>query len=264
MKVNSIIKASLVSAVMFVGFSACEKVEGPGGQASITGNVSGTILSNSGNTDAEAEVTTITFTPGALIDDNDYWLINHPNGNQYYIWYDNSNWVGGDPFLTGRIGIKVDYDFSESNATIAANTLSAMQSIANNDFSVAINNDILTVTCLTVGQTPDAEDMNSPFAIDVQTQGSSFSQGTSSNVYGPIIDERVYIIYGDDDYYSDIVRTDSQGNYHFNYLEVGDYRMYSFSTDSLNPNGLLKQIEVSVEIGDKKDNVTAPQIIIVK
>ena len=40
--------------------------------------------------------------------------------------------------------------------------------------------------------------------------------------------------------------------------------MYAFSADTLNPNDFLKQIEVSVEISDKKDNITAPQITIVK
>lgn len=259
---KTIITISLFATSLFL-FNACNKAEGPGGGASITGNVAGITLGNSGS-NPSAEVTTVTCTPGSVIDDNDYWLINAANGNQYYIWYDNSNWIGGDPALSGRIGIKIDYDFSQNNTLIAANTAAAISTSANSDFIVLLNNDILTITNVSFGQVVDAEDMTSPMAIDVQTQGAGGTIGTGSGVTGPIIDERVYIIYGEDQYYSDIARTDENGNYQFKYLEKGNYRLYAFSIDTLNNNGFDKQIEVSVEIKDKKEELIAPIIEVVK
>ncbi|MBL1281506.1 MAG: hypothetical protein COA33_014620 [Fluviicola sp.] len=254
---KTIKQLSIFASVAIIGLSSCKKIEGPGGRASISGNVSGVITNNSTPT---AETTTITCTPGAVIDDNDYWLINAANGNQYYIWYDNSNWVGGDPALSGRIGIKVDYNFSQSNAVIASNTSAAMNALASSDFTIVLNNDILTITNVGIGQVPDAEDMTSPMAIDVQTQGAG-STGSGSTATVPIVDERVYIIYGDDDYYSDIARTDASGNYHFNYLEEGNYRLYAFS---INTNGIKEQIEVTVEIASKKEEAIAPDLVLMK
>ena len=197
-----------------LSLNSCKKVEGPGGQASISGILTGLITGNSGSEDLAAEVTTVTCTPGAIIDDNDYWIINSPTGNLYYIWYDNSNWVGGDPALSGRIGIKVDYNFSQNNATVALNTAAAILSAASSEFSIITVNDILTITNLNFGQVADAEDMTSPMAVDVQTQGSS-AAGSPTGVEGPIADERVYIVYGDDVYYGESIRTDAEGKYQF-------------------------------------------------
>lgn len=42
-------------------------------------------------------------------------------------------------------------------------------------------------------------------------------------------DEDVYIIYGDNDFYSDKVKTDDKGYYEFNGLQKGDYKIYVFS-----------------------------------
>ena len=81
---------------------------------------------------------------------------------------------------------------------------------------------------------------------------------------GPIVDERVYLIYGDEDYYSESVRTDANGDYQFKGLNRGTYRVYAFSGDTLNPGGMLQQVEVSSEIANKKEVVQAPALFVVK
>ena len=257
-----IIKQLSILAAGLMLFSACSKAPGQGGNSSITGNLRGFIGGSSGD-DPRQEVTTVTFTEGALIDDNTYWLLNAPNGNLYYIWYDNTNWLGNDPALSGRTGIQVIYDFTQSNTTIATNTMTALQGATGSDFSYTINGDIITITAAENGNVADAEDMATPFAIDVLQQGKD---GTSGDVGGeaPIADERVYLICGDEDFYSESVRTDSEGNYQFRGLRKGSYKVFAFSVDTTSSSGLLTQLEVSAEITKNKEVVQAPQLNIIK
>ena len=44
----------------------------------------------------------------------------------------------------------------------------------------------------------------------------------------PLMDARVYIIYGDHDFYDDDVRTGPDGLFVFSWLRKGDYRVYAF------------------------------------
>ena len=147
--------------------------------------------------------------------------------------------------------------------TIASNTAAAITTIAGADFSVSVNNDILTITNTTLGEVTDADDVNTPFVVDVINQGKSGAAGTSSSVEGPIIDERVYIIYGDEDFYSESVRTDENGKYQFKGLQKGNYRIYAFSEDTLSLTGTLMQVEVNAEIKKNKEVVEAPELYIV-
>lgn len=264
MKVNRRFIAVPIMLMIAMGMVACSKDPGSGGTSSIKGNVHGLILSSGGSSDPVAEVTTVICAEGAVIDDNDYWLLNSPNGNLYYIWYDNTNWVGGDPSLAGRTGIKVTYDFNQTNVTVANSTVAAIQSVAGNDFSISQNADILTITCTDFGQVADAEDINSPMAIDVQQQGSGGISSGVTGVEGPIADERVYLIYGEEDFYSEDVRTDADGNYQFKGLRKGEYRVYVFSADTTNPNGFLTQVESAVTITKNKQVVDAGQLYMIK
>jgi hypothetical protein len=251
-------------------FSSCKKIEGPGGTSSITGNLSGLTIKTSGNNQAEQEVTTIICTHadgvgGSILDNSDYFILNTPNGGtNYYVWYENTNWLGQDPNLSGRTGIKVTYSNSESNVTIAINTEAAITAAASADFTVSILNDMLTVTNVAFGEVADADDMNTPFSVDVLNQGKSAVIGSTTSIEGPMVDERVYIIYGEEDFYSESVRTDANGDYQFTGLTRGDYRIYAFSVDTLSPTLAQKQVEVSATIANKKEVVSAPALYIVK
>jgi hypothetical protein len=77
------------------------------------------------------------------------------------------------------------------------------------------------------------------------------------------IDEDVYIIYGDDVTYSDQTSTDMNGYYEFNYLYPGSYTVYSVSDDtSVTSTSQEITVQQSIEITDKKDIVTAPDLVI--
>lgn len=263
MKKRIIGKAVILIALTTGSLVSCKKEAGSGGNSSIKGNVRGLIISGGGSSSAEAEITSVTFTPGAIVDDNDYWLINSASGNKYYIWYDNSNWVGGDPALSGRTGIKVDYDFGLSNSSMASLTLTAMQAATGSDFVYNLSGDMLTIADVNTGVVADADDMLTPFSIDVLNQGKGATIGSGTGVEGPIIDERVYLIYGDEDFYSESVRTDNDGNYQFKGLNKGNYRIYAFSKDTLNNNFDVK-VEVSAEITKNKTVVDAGEIYLIK
>ena len=186
---------SIAFITLFTLFS-CKKVEGPGGNSSITGTVKGQYIIGS-TSEARAEVTEITVThadgvDGSILENSAYFLLNTPNGGTYYyVWYENTNFPGQDPNLVGRTGIKVTYSNSESNVLIATNTAAAIQSIAGADFTVSRVADIVTVTNTSVGEVPDAEEVNTPFIVDVALQGKSAGSASTLTPMGPIVDERV-------------------------------------------------------------------------
>lgn len=76
-------------------------------------------------------------------------------------------------------------------------------------------------------------------------------------------EEDVYIVYGDDDFYGDRVRTDNTGKYEFKYLTKGEYTLYSYS-DDLNNYNLKTTQGVNTKIDVNGSTITAPNISIIK
>lgn len=260
---NKIVLALSMSALVVL--SACKKDAGSGGTSAISGNVSGRVYTGSNGNIAEKEITQIILPDGSDIVDGEYILLNTPNGGgYYYVWFKWNNGVQPDPFLTGRTGIQVTFDFTEPNTTIASNMAAAILSIAGADFDVAVIQDIVTLTNVTEGEVPDADELTSNIIVDIQNQGEDATGESSSYVEGPIVDERVYLIYGDDDFYSESVRTDANGGYQFTGLNRGSYRIYAFTADTLNPAGIVGQVEVKTEIAEKKEVVQAAGLYVVK
>lgn len=246
--------AALLLVASLSTLFACKKTEGPGGSSSITGKVTGVDHSS-----AQAEITDIICTNGMLIDDNDYFLLNSPDGNQlYYVWFDNTNWLGGDPGLTGRTGIKVVYEYAYTNYQIASGIATAIQSIAGGTYDVTQVNDIVTLTCKQKGQVADAHDINSPMILDIRQQGKNgYTSGSQV-----MAEERVYIIFGDNTVYSDDARTDGNGVYQFTGLTKGKYKLYTFTKDTV--NNTTVQVSTEVEITKNKQLVEASDMEIVK
>ncbi|MFK7785016.1 MAG: hypothetical protein AB8B56_07865 [Crocinitomicaceae bacterium] len=258
----------ILACLLAIGFTSCKKVEGPGGTSSIKGNLMGKIIQ--GSTTSKFEVTHVVIThangvDGSILDNSDYFLLNTPNGGtNYYVWYENTNFPGQDPGLSGRTGIKVTYSNSESNVTIATNTETAIQSEASADFTVLRNGDILTITNTAAGEVPDADEVNTPFIVDIETQGSGASGGGSLSADVAIAEERVYLIYGEEDFYSESVRTDEDGNFQFTGLTRGDYRIYALSIDTTSSIGGMERAELNASITEKKQVVNAGQLNIIK
>lgn len=88
--------------------------------------------------------------------------------------------------------------------------------------------------------------------------------GTTLLATYPGQDENVYIIYGNDNTtYNDKVSTSYDGTYRFDNLTKGTYKLYSYSKCNTCDSG-VEEVVVTVEITDKKQVVTAPDIVIKK
>ncbi len=76
----------------------------------------------------------------------------------------------------------------------------------------------------------------------------------------PFHDQRVYIIYGDNEFQDDDVRTGPEGNYEFRWLRKGDYTIYTFG--ECNCPGKSITISHRVSIDGRKDEVIVPTITV--
>lgn len=219
---------------------SCNK-EGEGGTSAITGQIVGI-----DHDDERAEVTEITFTNGNTVEHGDYFLLNTPSlAAYYYVWFDNPTWItNGDPGLTGRIGIPVVFNYSDSNTEIANNTASAILA-ETSAYTIETLNDILILTCTLSGNSPDADNVTSPFNMEILTQGKDATTGSPQS----LIDEKVYIIYGDNALNDDLTRTAAEGKFQFTGLTPGKYTLYASSKDTL--TGLNTTVEHSTEIVSK-------------
>ncbi len=91
---------------------------------------------------------------------------------------------------------------------------------------------------------------------------SSFTQLLSS-FFAP--EEDVYIIYGDNEFYDDKVKTDPNGLFEFKNLRKGNYTIFVYSKDTTFtvPSG-KEAIYLDAEIKDKEEIVELPDFEIIK
>ena len=230
---------------------ACNKTEGPGGTSSITG-----FVKSQNHESARVEISEVLFTQGLSVEHGDYWVLNNPIGaEQFYIYYDNPTWPSdADPGLTGRTGIAVEFNYSDSNVEIASNTMDEIETEASDHYTLTRNVDIVTITNKATGETANADKVTSPFEISTTQSGKSALIETIQ----PAIDEKVYLIYGDNDVFGELERTGGNGEYIFNNLTQGSYTVYCVSKDIA--SGLTTTISETVEITANKTIVTAGEI----
>lgn len=79
------------------------------------------------------------------------------------------------------------------------------------------------------------------------------------------MEERVYITYGDHDFYDDDLRTSYDGTYVFDELRKGTYTIFAYTDDSLlaTPGGMYPVFK-TVEITEDYQTVEIPTIILLK
>lgn len=83
----------------------------------------------------------------------------------------------------------------------------------------------------------------------------------------PAADQEVYIIYGDGPGPDDRIRTNYDGEFSFPYLREGNYEIYTYSRDTSDAavNGSAPEdmaVRLNVTIGDRKEEVNLPDILI--
>lgn len=81
--------------------------------------------------------------------------------------------------------------------------------------------------------------------------------------YAP--EEDVYIIYGNDEIYSDRFRTNFDGGYRFKYLKEGNYTIFAYSEDLTGtvPSGVVA-VKKNVKIKNSGQTVEVDDIVIQK
>lgn len=79
------------------------------------------------------------------------------------------------------------------------------------------------------------------------------------------MEERVYITYGNNDFYDDDIRTSYDGTYVFDNLRKGTYSVFAYSDDSTftTPGGMYPVIQ-TVEITEDYQTIEVPTIILLK
>jgi hypothetical protein len=248
-------RQSFIILALLVLITSCKKVEGPGGTSAIRGKIVGS-TSEAG----ESEITQVICSAGMELEHGDYWLLNTSNPNKlYYVYYDNPNWISAsDPQLQGRIGLMVRFNYSDSNIEIAEKTRQVLQAVPGENYSITLSSDILTITDLGQINVPDADNGTTNFVVDVANNGKPGS--TNSNT--PMAEERVYIIYGSNEYAAKDIRTNEDGNYSFEGLQKGQYTIYVLSKDPIN-NDLMTRESIQVKITENKSIVQAETMNII-
>lgn len=117
------------------------------------------------------------------------------------------------------------------------------------------------------------------FSISACTKTEGY--GGKSTLYGRVLERnydnsgqfqneyylpeaRVYIVFGDDDFYSDEIRTDYEGKFKFSYLYAGDYTVYTYSECSpIDPcDSDVRQVELKIKILKNGDTVVTDDLIV--
>jgi hypothetical protein len=88
--------------------------------------------------------------------------------------------------------------------------------------------------------------------------GSGQLQG---EYYG--VEERVYIIYGDDDFYGNDTRTSFDGTYEFQYLKKGLYTIFAYTECDTCLSGLAPVL-INAEITENHATVELEDLVIIK
>jgi hypothetical protein len=245
--------SNLIILALIYTLAACEKIAGPGGTSMITGTVSGI-----NTTEGDYEIIEITVTPGINLEHGDYFILNQLNGNNFYFWFNNPNWVSnGNPNLIGRTGVQIDFQYNDNNVTIANRVDSTLQVHLGNAFEIARNGDIITLTAKSMGNIPDPDDVTTSFLIDVANQGKATLIGEET----AMTDVRVYLTYGDHSLFDESEKTGADGAFAFRNLQKGKYTVYALSKDSLTQEYTLP-VEKTIEITSDESIVNIGNLLI--
>ncbi len=93
------------------------------------------------------------------------------------------------------------------------------------------------------------------YAVDYN---DNTGQPTGAAYYMP--ECRVYIRYGDGEFYDDDVRTGPSGEYEFRWLRPGDYTVFTYSECPMDCDSGVELVSHSVHIGGNRDAVDVPDL----
>lgn len=237
----------IVASLIIAG---CNKEPGPGGKATIKGNIysnnyceeSGTLQ---GQTGATGQRVYISYGGGQQYDDdvragsNGYFEFKFMNPGTYRlsVLSECLSCPGG----TEEVSTKIEVGKNDKDVTVGRMD---MNTIANRFCSGPGSGGVAAAT----GQ------LNVIY-ID---RGTLDTLGT-----GPRINERVFLIYGTGSTHSDDMRSSTDGSYLFSELRPGNYRVFAYSECDLCPEGVNPEF-VDFSVAESDSLVTIPTLTVLE
>lgn len=239
-----------VASILFVlllslSFFSCEKDEGTGGRASISGTVFNTDFSSNFESVVDA--------------------YNMPDVDVYIVYGDdetysdktNTNYNGSFKFEYLREGDYTIYVYSEDSSKNSPSEIIPIKVEVSLDKEE--NKDVGVVNIF------NALDNDDGFAsISGKIYKINYN-ATYTAIYEEYYsaDEDVFIVYGDNPTYFDKTKTRADGSYSFNKLIKGDYRVFVFSED-VTQNSASNVVEISKDtiVSLRHQNIVLQDLII--
>ncbi|MGB0391765.1 MAG: hypothetical protein ACPGD5_09355 [Salibacteraceae bacterium] len=234
--------------IVSISLSSCNKEEGKGGRASIEGNIqtsfycaeNGEFVSKTGGI---GERVYISYGDNSSYDDdtragsNGYYKFDYLNKGTYRITVISEC----DTCASGMMEVSKTIDLEKKDEAV-------LEDLNINDYSNG--------ACSGAGSGGMATATGSLEAIFIDNNNLD-TLGTSA-----LMDERVYLIYGDGKLHSDDERSSSDGSFQFTELRAGKYRVFAYS-ECLSCIEKITPVYQDFEIAEGELNVTIPKISVV-
>lgn len=239
----------ILSITVLMAFQGCKKEAGPGGNANLNGNIYKNLYCS--------ETGLITKTEGAV-------------GSRVYITYgDGSQFDNSE-----RSGVGGSYKFrflNPGNYTITVisecDTCIGGESVVKEKVEIGKNDEDVNVTPIYI------DDFSNGYCEGAGEGGSSTVTGTLEAIFvdennldtlstQPLLDERVYLIYGEDNTHDDDVRSSADGTFQFKELRKGTYRLYAYSECLFCANG-IEPTYLNFEILEDQSIVELPSLKVI-
>jgi hypothetical protein len=118
------------------------------------------------------EITEITLPAASVMTSGQHWLLNSANDSfGYYVWY-NIGTLGGDPLISGKVGIQVVLNSLDTPAQVALKTAQAIDALAT--FTASNDSNVVSVETTSVGPVTNASNVSvTGLVINVTRQGNA-------------------------------------------------------------------------------------------
>ncbi|MFO7656970.1 MAG: hypothetical protein R6W78_07875 [Bacteroidales bacterium] len=230
--------------VLIALFISCSNEEGEGGNSVITGKVFTKVYNNTYTTLIDSF-----YTP-----DVDVFILY--GDNEIYNDDIATNWDGRYRFEYLRKGNYKIFAYSDDTTGQYGSGIKPVMV----DVKIKSNNEIVTAADIVVLETMDYDDGTSSITGKVFVRDFNNERTTLlAEYYGA--DERVFIVYGNDKFHFNDVRTHHDGTYQFSNLVKGTYIVYSLT----DPTGRqMFPVTDTVEISDDFQHVVLDDLVIIK
>lgn len=141
----------------------------------------------------QEQTTEVTTTAASTLTTGDHFLLNGPSNEiNYYVWY-NKDAAGGDPMVSGRVGIPVAIITGDTAAQVATKTAAAVTAEA--DFNATALSTAVTIVAARAGITDISVDNTTGFVITTTAYGATAPGTELSTIRSLIFNERLQMYF---------------------------------------------------------------------